>query len=267
LTGKGVEVRKFDTLAEAVLSSNDGDTIEVRGNGPFVTEPIIIRKNALVIRAGKAFRPVIELCQDGMRAGSSTLETYGPLILEGLEFQQLDQVKISQTLLRAWKAPLYIANCRFRTQYGDNVIGTESQVCEIRNCEFYCHQGCGVCLATALAAGQRFIIDNCVTTEGMFSCDFGTLEMKESAAVQVRRSTCLSEHAVFGVWLNHDGVPSVRGMNRPAKPLQLEVSGCVFDAVYLLHFNQVQQKTVPAHEAEALVAKLVGWRGERNLHA
>ena len=31
--------RKFDTLAEAVLGASDGDTIEVRGNGPFVIDP------------------------------------------------------------------------------------------------------------------------------------------------------------------------------------------------------------------------------------
>ena len=35
--------RKFDTLAEAVQGASDGDTIEVRGNGPFVSEPIKIR--------------------------------------------------------------------------------------------------------------------------------------------------------------------------------------------------------------------------------
>ena len=37
LGGKGIEVRKFDTLAEAVQGASDGDTIEIRGNGPFVT--------------------------------------------------------------------------------------------------------------------------------------------------------------------------------------------------------------------------------------
>ena len=40
LGGKGVAERKFDTLAEAVQAASDGDTIEVRGNGPFVSEPI-----------------------------------------------------------------------------------------------------------------------------------------------------------------------------------------------------------------------------------
>src|SRR5205085_11219566 len=31
----------YATLAEAVMGASDGDTIEIRGNGPFVTEPIV----------------------------------------------------------------------------------------------------------------------------------------------------------------------------------------------------------------------------------
>ena len=45
--------RKFDTLAEAVQAASDGDTIEIRGNGPFVSGPIKFRR-ALTIRAGAA---------------------------------------------------------------------------------------------------------------------------------------------------------------------------------------------------------------------
>src|SRR5262245_19278333 len=77
LGGKGVEVRKFDTLAEAVQGASDGDTIEIRGNGPFVSQPINIARTALTIRAGQGFRPVIKLM----------LQTDAPLVLEGLELQ------------------------------------------------------------------------------------------------------------------------------------------------------------------------------------
>src|SRR4029434_9507967 len=83
LTGKGVEVRKFDTLAEAVRGASDGDTIEIRGNGPFVTEPVNIGDKALVIRAGMGFRPVIELSPAGLQAGAHLLATDAHLVLEG----------------------------------------------------------------------------------------------------------------------------------------------------------------------------------------
>src|SRR5262249_38983073 len=56
LTGKGVEARKFDTFAEAVLGASEGDTIEIRGNGPFVSDGVTIRQ-PLVIRAGEGCTP------------------------------------------------------------------------------------------------------------------------------------------------------------------------------------------------------------------
>src|SRR5262249_19491823 len=58
LGGKGVAERKFDTLAEAVQGASDGDTIEVRGDGPFLSGPVHIDA-ALTMRAAPGCRPVI----------------------------------------------------------------------------------------------------------------------------------------------------------------------------------------------------------------
>ena len=63
LGGAGVAERKFDTLAEAVLRAGDGDTIEIRGNGPFVTDPITTN-HALTIRAGEGYRPVLRQSEE-----------------------------------------------------------------------------------------------------------------------------------------------------------------------------------------------------------
>src|SRR5262249_35552135 len=57
LGGRGIEVGKFDTLAGAISSAGAGDTVEVRGNGPFDTDPIKTTR-ALVVRAGGGFVPV-----------------------------------------------------------------------------------------------------------------------------------------------------------------------------------------------------------------
>src|SRR6185369_7933420 len=59
LGGHGVAERKFDTLKEVVQFASNGDTIEVRGNGPFVSEPIQINARTLTIRAASGYRPVI----------------------------------------------------------------------------------------------------------------------------------------------------------------------------------------------------------------
>src|SRR5262249_53201385 len=79
--GKGVAELRFDTLADAVQSASDGDTLEVRGNGPFLTNRIVISRRALAIRAGKGFLPVLQFADN--------LQTDAPLVLEGLEFQRV----------------------------------------------------------------------------------------------------------------------------------------------------------------------------------
>jgi hypothetical protein len=58
LFGGGKE-RKFDTLAEAITKAANGDTIEVRGNGPFVMLPLKIYGTPLRIRAAAGFRPLL----------------------------------------------------------------------------------------------------------------------------------------------------------------------------------------------------------------
>ena len=88
LGGKGVAERKFDTLAEAVQGASDGDTIEVRGNGPFVSQPVNIQGTALTIRAGEGFRPVIKLSPEALQQDDALLTTNAALVLEGLELHR-----------------------------------------------------------------------------------------------------------------------------------------------------------------------------------
>src|SRR5262249_52876599 len=58
--GKGVAERTFDPLEEAVQAASDGDTIEIRGNGPFISDGMSIQ-HSLVIRAGNGYTPSITL--------------------------------------------------------------------------------------------------------------------------------------------------------------------------------------------------------------
>src|SRR5262249_43556847 len=43
--------KPFATLAEAVAAAASGDAIEIRGNGPFVVQPIDLKEKALTLRA------------------------------------------------------------------------------------------------------------------------------------------------------------------------------------------------------------------------
>src|SRR5262249_16464822 len=52
---------KFSSLADAVANAKSGDTVEIRGNGPFLTPKLtILDRRALVIRAGAGFEPVLQ---------------------------------------------------------------------------------------------------------------------------------------------------------------------------------------------------------------
>src|SRR5262249_5172269 len=118
LGGKGVEVHKFDTLAEAVAVASAGDTIEIRGNGPFVNAGVTIGQ-PLVIRAGEGFTPTITLSQAAADENIALLTTSASLVLEGVELRRIGGAKGQvekrwPTLLRAWgKGALRVGNCRF----------------------------------------------------------------------------------------------------------------------------------------------------------
>src|SRR5262249_48724345 len=144
LGGKG-EVGKFDTLAEAVQRASDGDTIEVRGNGPFITGPIKITHPSLVIRAAGGTRPVIRFSDEGNKADDPLIRAAGSLVLEGLELQRFDTQNRSRGtvpvhLVHTTGRSLRVANCRFLAcQDPDKprpqgCIWTETAVTEIRNC-------------------------------------------------------------------------------------------------------------------------------------
>ena len=163
--------RKFDSLAEAVLGASAGDTIEIRGNGPFVTKPIRINI-ALTIRAGDGFRPVIDLTAAPITQTEphyqNCLETVAPLVLEGLEFRLLVpyQGKIYHSAVMA-AAALRIDNCRFLTTnatcFRSHVeIFSPLSIWEVRNCEFL-SSGDNVALLEFPTA-HRLILENCVAT-------------------------------------------------------------------------------------------------------
>src|SRR5262249_48751734 len=146
---------KFDTLAGAVQGASDGDTIEIRGKGPFVSKPISIGRIPLTIRAGAGFRPVIK-SSSGRVEIASLLTTNAALGLEGLEFRAAIP---EESIIESYNAPhLRAANCRF-----DGGIGTNQlPVCEFRNCEFFNRKPYWNCFGQLISSGARIRFENCI---------------------------------------------------------------------------------------------------------
>jgi hypothetical protein len=135
--------RKFDSLADAAVAAVSGDTIEIRGNGPFFMPKLNIQgRRALVIRAGAGFEPVLQ--SDGRAWDRNTylLASDGPLVLEGLHFRHVDNPARTDgyyTLIRSWEAPLSVTHCRFFLKSNRNsaAINTDRPPrVQVRHCEF-----------------------------------------------------------------------------------------------------------------------------------
>jgi hypothetical protein len=130
----GGQAGKFDTLADAVLGSSPGDTIEIRGNGPFVTVPIVISR-PLTIRAGNGFRPVIQ--GDPKTTLSWTrplLASNSLLVLEGLDLEYASEHgRLEDPYLLVSTGRLHALNSRFscRGEIGTAVCCSNGH---LRNC-------------------------------------------------------------------------------------------------------------------------------------
>ena len=124
LGGKGVAERKFDTLAEAVHGASDGDTIEVRGNGPFVTRPDQHRKHALTIRAGDGFRPVIRF--DPRQQNAAAAGRSGRWCWKAWNCSwRARSPQASERHARAFAGGVrhsHVANCRLRAEHATAVV-------------------------------------------------------------------------------------------------------------------------------------------------
>jgi hypothetical protein len=268
LGGKGVAERKFDTLADAVQGASDGDTIEIRGNGPFLTKPINIHRTALTVRAGAGFRPVVKLSPEAVPHKAVMLATQAALVLEGLELHRApseDPGSGGDAVVEIYEAPLRAANCRFRGPIWAN----HSPVCVLRNCEFISTQTNG----GFYRPGARVSFDNCLlwTTWGVMGLHYDYGAALDDISLQIGRSTFVSGRESFWLPLRRP-LPAGSDGPKASTPIHLAVSGCIFDSASVLSFQQTREfldkaALLQPAEAEAMLLHLLQWQGERNLFA
>ena len=164
-------MRKFNTLAEAVLAASDSDTIELRGNGPFVVDPVtIVDRRVLTIRAGNAFRPVIKLAPGTGEDNPHLLSTNGPLVLEGLELRSDPRPTATSSIgfcaVAVSGGDLRVANCRFVTPFRHAIYAPLSRQAFVRNCEFLSSREWCDALTGECATAGTWEVENCVQVGG-----------------------------------------------------------------------------------------------------
>jgi WD40 repeat protein len=167
--GKAEQV--FATLAEAVGAAAAGDTVEVRGDGPFWLDASGVTINrALTIRAGPGCRPVFKLAaaRPGQGRNKHLLDIYAAVTLEGLDFDRTGNHEgptRERAALFVQNGPLRMANCRLRTGGLAAYLVWLHLVREadIRNCLFAGPSQRGICVAHC-SDGDRLALTNCVFT-------------------------------------------------------------------------------------------------------
>ncbi len=273
LGGRSVAERKFDTLAEAVQGASDGDTIEVRGNGPFDSGPVTITdKRALTIRAGNGSRPVLRLKPGTAERPRHLVSTDGPLVLEGLEVQSERSSTTTgadgYVAVAAHGGLLHVANCRFITPNRHALYVTDSRLAVVKNCEFLGGRLWSEALVGPHAPGGAWELANCVLVGSAGICCGARSPDVRDATVRIRRCSAVNCQLVI---VSFHTTPKNPETGKSAKLVRFEVSGTLMDAGVL--FSTYRLPTFldggnPLHaaRAEEVIRRLVDWRGTDNVH-
>jgi len=264
LGGKGFAERKFDTLAEAVVAASNGDTIEIRGNGPFVTSPITSGNLGLTLRAAARYRPIVQFSRDSGSHQSRLFASTASLTLEGLEFRGPPPGPNDDPVAFDAGISLHVANCRFLLPQaicfwsGDN-----TRRCVLRNCEFL---GSVSALAGGLPPGGKWLVDNCVQLRN-YALSYHPDH--DNCSLQLSRCTCVGS-ADWDFPINLVDTRKLEPAQTP-KVVQLSVSGCVLDCKNVLGANQEKPSRdndtpLSPQDFATLLQELLKWSGGQNVY-
>jgi hypothetical protein len=281
LGGQGVAERRFDTLAEAVLTATDGDTIEIRGNGPFLTPPIVIFQS-LTIRAGNGFMPVIRLTP-GEPRDDCLLEALGSLVLEGLEIREVSEKRtrtanLMLSVIASRKESLHLANCRIFQEepiledagliYAETERPADRQArpnVTLRNCQFRLRNKQ---VASFDNEGPVSLVMENSLCVGGFVTYLNHSHAGNGAVQEFRRNTVVSS---FFTMVGFSAAPEPPRVDAQEKLVRFDASDNVIDLKWAMMDIQAlepfaaQANWQQAGDPEAVFMPIVVWHERRNV--
>ncbi len=264
LSAKGVFERKFPTLAQAVQGSSDGDTIEIRGNGPFVCAPISI-SNALTIRAGKGFRPRI-IRAETQPSDGFLLETEAPLNLEGLELEIPDfRDQLWRSVVICRRTSIQAAHCRFLVRgLGISLNYADSLVAVARNCEFI--RGIHM-TGESLPAGAQRVMENCVAAgNASMGMTYSKSAVNDISIRVIHNTFVINLHPV--IYFRLGASVKITGASQQHQPVTIDLYSNIFQARNIIWLHQLTtENAIEPVKAEAALRVLVAWREHQNLES
>jgi hypothetical protein len=267
LLAVGME-RKFDTLSEAVLAASDGDTIEVRGNGPFLSQTIqITGSKTVTIRAGVNFRPVIKFLPKDGEPDLHLFTSLAPLVLEGLEFHESGQ-KVPRpyefSAIFSWEAPLFVANCRFLSKNRVAINQHRGPTCQIRNCEFLCGIAARSLNFVSPAAPGTITLDNNVIVENG-STTLSWLPPAEYFSIRLTRNSQWSWSGLTFALTKHFDFSGADGKDVKQGGLVQRSGNVLVADACLVSFFLWEPHRVRAGDALPLFRRLLKWEESSNV--
>lgn len=258
----------FDSLAEAVQRASDGETIEIRGNGPFVVDPITTRQ-ALTIRAGDGYRPVLRQSEESVYY-RQMFEVKSSLVLEGLVLESValrpdtDDWKslVSQSMSGG---SLMAANCRFFKLTNGTCIFVEGSGAHVlRNCEFVTPQTNWSIQFWTPSTDAIYEVENCCLTSTLAVASRDT--DVRNATVHLRHNTMLGRTCVY---VPIHTLPKPEETEAFSPSITIEAEHNVFHPATNSPVFQADYKgDSPLQPAElaVLIPRLATWQSTKNLY-
>jgi hypothetical protein len=261
---RGLSEREYATLAEAVRAARWRDTIEVHGNGPFSSPPIVVGSKPLTIRAARGYRPVVEFAGPA-DTKVNYLESRGPLVLEGLDLRcrggKPPGAGSWSSIVNVQDATLHVAYCKFlMREDSGRCLGTNgSRETVVRNCLLLRNQSSWystIGVSRLPSRGRVAVLDSVLAGGGHAAEVSQDSPAALDASVQMRGNTLLAN----GTWWLGDftGSPFIR----------IELRGNVFDNTNQFFFYSktvVKGKSLVGAEVEVALTRQVRWRMHDNL--
>jgi hypothetical protein len=276
LARDGRAEQAFPTLKDAVEKARSGDTIEVRGDGPFVMPCLDLDKKALRIQAGLGFCPRLTQARDGpLLRHAAFLHTNAALVLEGLTFNRLHRDYNDDKyrhFIYSSRAPLHVSHCRFIVR-GDfwAVAAGESAGGAVLHSEFQCD--CGAVAWDGPLRGE-FVVENCLASTGWagFVIHQNNSDARD-VRMRVRRNTFVSTGVGLGYQANRPPKELIKQRPDPKAPeLRLEVTDNVIATgwspwIALSDETKGDRNILSWREYLSLVPRLIALKDERNVYS
>jgi len=255
--------QRYASLADAIQMAVPGDTIEIRGNGPFDCTRIVVRNKPLRIRAGAGSRPVLRL-MPGSENQLDLLNSNAGLVLEGLELRRagLRDPGVARAFggrsITVSGKTLLMLNCRLVVEInGAALVASQCPLVEIQNTEILRPGPVASSLDWHSPAGGRLVIDNC----GMIG-DYGLVYLpldphKKTAIVELRHNTLLAANSALLLRMNPGMVPGPQACLRVDSEANLLASAGVLRCD--LNLKRAGQ-SLTAEEGEKLLTQVAAWQ-------